>query len=138
MAYKAMHISELIKGSEVQGWMKMGLALVRGRNPDGSLFRYVPMQARVAATDDLGKFLGWVADNDPALQILTLSVTKMGQHNEIMPSSDTLPAVIAYSTLERLRIISPISYPARIDNRVKFTNRNIFMPYRTATDVRLK
>lgn len=132
-----MHISELTKGSEVQGWTRIGLALAVGRNADGSLFRYVPLKPRVAAYNDLPRFLGLVSDNDPEMQVLSVNVSSMNSKGQL-GTEPALPCLIAYPVLQRLRIFSTISHPARPSNPIWPTRASVFMPYRTVEEVELR
>jgi hypothetical protein len=134
-----MHVSELQKGQEIQGWVRTGLALSIARNIDGSLFRYVPMKARVAKPGDLQRFLGWVSENDKDMQILSLHVT--GMNSRWGANQDpSLPVNIAYPVFQRLRVFSAISYPptAQLKQDHRFpTNNSTFMPFRTVVEVTL-
>lgn len=132
-----VHVWELVKGQEVQGWVRPGLALSIGRNNDGSSFRYVPMKARVSRQNDLQRFLGWVSDNDPDMQVLSLNVTGIGPRGG-SNQEPALPVNIAYPVFQRLRLLSTISYPASTKQDMRFpTNASHFMPYRTVVEVSL-
>jgi hypothetical protein len=133
-----MRITELIPGNEIHGWMQLGRALKRGRHFDGSVFRYVPLKSAVAGPDDLQRFTGTVVQNDKTLLILTLNVAKMGRFGE-MAEAESLKVDIAYPLLQRIRILSPINYPADNTPDPKWPTKDIiYKPYRTITEVTLK
>lgn len=132
-----LHVSELVNGQEIQGWVRPGLALSLGRNADGSIFRYVPMKARPTRQNDLQRFLGWVSGNDPEMRVLSLNVTGIGPRGG-SNQEPALPVLIAYPVFSRLRLLSPISYPASTKQDMRHpTNINHFMPYRTLIEVSL-
>ena len=120
--------------------MKIGLALKKGRRPDGHLFRYVPLKPCVAGADDLSKFAATVVTNDPDYQVLTLNVTRVTQ-TLIGVGNEALQVTIAYPTLQRVRRLSKVAYEPKEENVYRPTKHAMgtaFRPYRTWEEVLLR
>lgn len=130
-----MRITELQRGQQIAGWMTLGRALKRGRNLDGSQFRYVPLRVTPATKDDLQTFIGQVVDNNINLLTLTLNVSRMGSYVNLH-DIECLQVEIAYPLLQRLRVYSDIKYPPKPKDNV--TSLINYLPYRTIEEVILK
>ncbi len=130
-------IHDLAISDEILGWMKCGMALKQGRHADGSLFRYVPLRACVAAPDDLSKFIGTVVSNDPELQVITINLSYVGRTQSAR--GDSLQALIAYPVLQRLRRLSKIHYEPGINSPLRPTvvGKDRY-PYRIVEEIALK
>jgi hypothetical protein len=134
----SIRITQLVPGNEIQGYMTIGRALKVGRNPDGSLFRYVPLKSCMAQAGDLQKFLGQIIYNDIEMLTLTLSVAKMGNSANLL-EPQSLTASIAYPLLQKIRILSAINYDPKPKSVIRPNDKlQEYRPYRTISEVILK
>lgn len=129
-------ISDLRPGDSIFGWMKLGFALRKQRQVDGSLYRDVPTRHDRFDKDDLQNFIGMVISNDPVNHILvvdTSRMTKMGRSVE-----PPLRSEIPYMMFKRIRYISKYAHTPRPQNPVHPTNIATgtgFFAYRTQEEV---
>lgn len=134
----SIRITELVPGDELHVYMVIGRALKVGRNPDGSLFRYVPLKSVMAQAGDLQKCLAQVIQNDVDLLTLTLSVAKMGNSANLL-ESESLTAVVAYPLFQKIRKLSSISYNPKPKSVIRPNDKlQEWRPYRTISEVILK
>lgn len=135
-----IHISDLKAADEIQAWVKLGYALKKGRNPDGSLFRFVPPKPGKTGPDDLSRFTGWVVSNNPDDQIILLQVQRNDSHGS-QHGRESLQAMIAYPVFQRVRKFSEISYEPREQSPTRPTGQALgtaFRAYRTVEEVALR
>ena len=119
--------------------MRLGYALKKGRNPDGSLFRFVPPRAARADIADLSRFTGWVVSNDPGTMTILLHVQANDSQGQLS-GTETLQALIAYPVFQRVRKFSEIAFEPREENPARPTRQALgtnYKAYRTVEEVRL-
>ena len=129
-----MRITDLQKGNQIAGWMALGRALKKGRNFDGSAFRYVPLKVTTISKDDLQTFIGQVVENNTHLLTLTVNVSRMGSYIDLH-DTETLQAEIAYPLLQRIRIFSDVNHEPKPKSPTSLVTH---IPYRTIEEVLLK
>ena len=135
-----IYISDLKPADEIQAWVKLGFALKKGRNPDGSLFRFVPNKPMRADPDDLTRFTGWVVSNDPDSRTLLLHVQKNDSHGTPV-SRESLQAAVSYSIFQRVRKFSDVAFEPREQSLTRPTGKAIgtaFKAYRIVEEVVLR
>ena len=131
------HIKDLIAGDQVLGFMRLGLALEKGRSADGeSIFRFVPKRPQKASSSALTRWYGFVNSNDTDIGILKVTVTAVNSLG--FAGRESLPAEISYTALSRLRIYSKISFEPRPEKVGRPTSQALgtaFKPFKTLTEV---
>ena len=145
------HVSELIPGDEIIGWMKLSVVLRIGRRPDGSSYRYATKVKSRTKINDLTRFTGQVLSNDPENKIITVGTSPM--NSQMMPVSHPdrqesgygpqCTAEIHYTAFERIRQLSSIAYPAKQRDPEHPTvsdsfGGNAFRPYKTLEEISVK
>jgi hypothetical protein len=131
-------ISDLQPGDQIFGWMKIGFALQKQRNPDGTLFRTVPSRKDRFDKDDLQQFVGMVVSNDTVNHVLRVDVARMTKLTRAV--EPPLPAEIHYLAFSRVRLISKYPLPGRPQNPLWPTQVALgtgFYAYRTQEEVLL-
>jgi len=145
------HISELVAGDEVVGYLKLGVVLRVGSRPDGSGFRYVTQVSSRTKINDLTRFIGTVGSNAVGTKILTCATSPM--NSRMRPESHTdrggfgyggvYQAELHYSSFSRLRLLSKINFPGKARDPTHPTvvdplGGNAFRPYRTLEEISVK
>lgn len=131
-------IRDLKAGDQILGFMRLGLALEKGRRADGeSIFRFVPSRPQKASSWALTRWHGFVNSNDTEIGILKVTVTAVNSLG-FTTGRESLPAEISYTALSRVRIYSEISFEPKPEKVSRPTSKALgtgFKPYKTLTEV---
>lgn len=143
-------IETLREGQELHCYMRLGLALKKGRTREGRPFYYVPSKPRAADSSDLTRFLGWVMVNNPSTGVITVRVTGMNSLSMPIQNIDVGEASIHYSSFRRVRLVSPVAFapvqpiPGDVGGKgwkrpgsISSSGSTAKLPYRTLIEVRL-
>lgn len=131
-------VRDLKAGDQVLGFMRLGLALEKGRRADGeSIFRFVPSRPQKASSSAFTRWHGFVNSNDTKLGILKVTVTAVNSLG-FATGKESLPAEISYTALSRLRIYSKIAFEPKPEKSSRPTSKGFgtaFKPFKTLTEV---
>ena len=135
-----IHIYDLALGDELLCWMRLGLALSKGRRADGTIYRFVPTKPGRTKAGDLTRFTGFVVQNNPDNEVLTVQVTPNSSFSRAYSPRETSQADIHYSAFQRIRKFSLVSFegrehPSNRPTRVAAFGHADYQPYKTVSEV---
>lgn len=136
-----MHISQLRPAQEIRCWTRLGCALQVGYNPKQKNTYYkAPVKAGMARSPDLTNFGAWVISNDPVAKVITLRACGLRDGSGTPRSDVDKDTSLHYSFFRRIRLLSAISYPGKVNDPKRPTDYTALSqtsckPYRTLTEV---
>jgi len=130
-------LSEIEPGKELICYMRLGLALRKGRTAKGKVYMYVPSKPERTRANGLTRFRAWVITNDATDKIITMNITRMNSYRGPY-NREMFHVQMHYSALQRVRLLSDTAFEAREQNPQRPTSQAIgtaFRAYRTITEV---